>query len=324
MRVFVTGGAGYIGSHVARELAVHCYDVVAYDNLSHGHRELAKNCEFIEGDLRDAGRLKSALRGAHAVMHFAGLIAVGESVQKPREYFENNVLAGLGLLNAVQHAGIRYFVFSSTAAVYGNPAKVPITEDAPLQPVNPYGVSKLFFEQALEAYGRAYDLRYASLRYFNAAGAHDSGELGEMHDPETHLIPNVLSAAAGLRPEVEIFGKDYPTPDGTCIRDYIHVSDLAQMHIRALERLVDGGESMAVNVGTGKGYSVEEVVATAEVVTGRKIPRRYMPRRPGDPAILVADPSRAENLLGWRATRSLQDIIGSAWKWVQRMPTPST
>jgi UDP-glucose-4-epimerase GalE len=298
----------------------HGHEVVAYDNLSRGHRELVKQCEFIEGDLRDTARLKAVLRGVDAVMHFAGLIAVGESVQKPREYFESNVLAGLNLLNAVQDAGICHFVFSSTAAVYGNPAKVPITEDAPLQPVNPYGVSKLFLEQTLEAYGRAYALRYASLRYFNAAGAHDSGELGEMHDPETHLIPNVLYAAAGLRPEVEIFGNDYPTPDGTCIRDYIHVSDLAQMHVRALERLASGGESLVVNVGTGKGHSVEEVVATAEVVTGRKIQRRYLPRRPGDAAILVADPSRAETLLGWRATRSLHDVIGSAWKWVQRMP----
>jgi UDP-glucose-4-epimerase GalE len=317
MRVLVTGGAGYIGSHVAWELKAHGHEVVAYDNLSRGRRELAKNCEFIEGDLRDADRLKRALHGIDAVMHFAGYIAVGESVERPREYFENNVLAGLDLLNAVREAGIRCFVFSSTAAVYGNPAKVPITEDAPLQPLNPYGYSKLFFEQALESYGRAYGLRFASLRYFNAAGAHESGELGEMHNPETHLIPNVL-AAAGQRPEVPIFGKDYPTPDGTCIRDYIHIIDLAQIHIRAVERLAEGGESMVVNVGTGKGHSVEEVVATAETVTGRKIARRYMPRRPGDAAILVADPSRAEKLLGWRASRSLHDIISSAWKWVQR------
>jgi UDP-glucose-4-epimerase GalE len=318
MRVFVTGGAGYIGSHAVWELLKHGHDVIAYDNLSRGHWRLAKKCELIEGDLRDGERLKKALHGADAVMHFAGWIAVGESVEKPREYFENNVTAGLALLNAAQEAGIRNFVFSSTAAVYGNPAVAPITEDAPLVPHNPYGVSKLFFEQALEAFGRAYGMRYANLRYFNAAGAHESGEIGEMHDPETHLIPNVLLASAGARTELQIFGNDYPTPDGTCIRDYIHISDLIDAHILALKRLAAGGESFAANLGTGKGHSVNEVITTAESVTGRRIPRRYVPRRPGDAAVLVANPARAEKLLGWKATRSLAEIISSAWKWTQR------
>jgi UDP-glucose-4-epimerase GalE len=318
MRILVTGAAGYIGSHAVWELLRHGHDVIAYDNLSRGHWRLANKCELVEGDLRDAERLKKALHGADAVMHFAGWIAVGESVEKPREYFENNVTAGLALLNAAQEAGIRNFVFSSTAAVYGNPAKAPITEDAPLVPHNPYGVSKLFFEQALEAFGRAYGMRYANLRYFNAAGAHESGEIGETHDPETHLIPNVLLAAASVHPELQIFGNDYPTPDGTCIRDYIHISDLIDAHILALKQLAAGAESFAVNLGTGKGHSVDEVIRTAEEVTGRRIPRRYVPRRPGDAAVLVADPSRAEKLLGWKATRSLTEIISSAWKWTQR------
>jgi UDP-glucose-4-epimerase GalE len=318
MRILVTGAAGYIGSHAVWELLSRGHQVVAYDNLSRGHWRLAGRCDLVQGDLRDPERLKGALRGADAVMHFAGWIAVGESVEKPREYFENNVTAGLALLNAAQEAGIRRFVFSSTAAVYGNPSQSPITEDAPLVPHNPYGASKLFFEQALEAYGRAYGIRYANLRYFNTAGAHESGEIGESHDPETHLIPNVLLAAAGAGPDLQIFGNDYPTPDGTCIRDYIHIHDLVDAHILALEKLASGADSFAVNLGTGKGHSVDEVIRTAEEVTGRHVPRRYVLRRPGDAAVLVADPSRAQRLLHWKATRSLAEIISSAWKWVQR------
>lgn len=318
MRVLVTGGAGYVGSHAVRELVEHGHAVVAYDNLSRGHRALLGPCELVEGDLRDAARVQAACRGVDAVMHFAGLIAVGESVENPRDYFLHNVQAGLTLLDAVCDAGIRCFVFSSTAAVYGNPSQVPIREDAPRLPVNPYGVSKLFLEQALEAYGHAYGLRFASLRYFNAAGAHRSGEIGEMHHPETHLIPNVLRAAAGRNPHVEIYGNDYPTPDGTCVRDYIHVCDLVRAHLLALERLANGGESMALNLGAGKGHSILEVIAAAEGVTGRPIPRKFAARRPGDPPVLVADPSRAETLLGWKASRSLEEIVASAWRWEQQ------
>lgn len=252
-----------------------------------------------------------------AVMHFAAHSQVGESVQKPRIYFQNNAEAGLALLNCALDAGVRRFVFSSTCAVYGVPAKVPITEDNPRQPVNPYGTSKLFFENALEAYDRAYGLRYMSLRYFNAAGADESGEIGELHDPETHLIPAALKAVTGERGELELFGSDYPTPDGTCVRDYIHVNDLAEAHVLALKHIEAGNSSAALNLGTGIGCSVQEVIAMVEEVTGRKVPRRVAPRRPGDPPLLVADPARAQATLHWKATRSLRKIVETAWQWEQ-------
>ncbi len=213
---------------------------------------------------------------------------------------------------------MRRIIFSSTCAVYGVPAEIPISEDTPRQPVNPYGVSKLFFEQALNAYDRAYGLRFTALRYFNAAGADESGEIGEVHDPESHLIPSAMQAATGERPELAVFGTDYPTPDGTCVRDYIHVNDLADAHVSALERLASGGESLAVNLGTGTGYSVKEILKKIEQITGRKVPARIAPRRPGDPPTLVADPALAEKVLHWKATRSLDDIVMTAWKWMQR------
>jgi UDP-glucose-4-epimerase GalE len=251
-------------------------------------------------------------------MHFAAHAYVGESGTNPRKYFHNNVEGGLSLLNAALDAGVKKIIFSSTCAVYGEPTKVPIEENIPRQPVNPYGVTKLFFEQALEAYDRAYGFRFASLRYFNAAGADESGEIGELHDPETHLIPLALQAAAGLGPELSVFGSDYPTPDGTCIRDYIHVNDLASVHVKALEHLAAGKESFAVNVGTGKGASVREVLSAVEEVTGKRVPHKIVPRRPGDPPALVANPAKAQALLQWKATRGLRDVVATAWNFMER------
>jgi UDP-glucose-4-epimerase GalE len=317
MRVLVTGGAGYIGSHGARALARRGHDVVIYDNLSTGHRELAQGFELVEGQVGDASTLGRALRGADAVMHFAAHSLVGESVQNPRKYFENNVRDGLVLLDACLEAGVHRFIFSSTAAVYGDPREVPIVEGAPKAPVNPYGMSKLAFEYAMQSYEAAYGLRFMSLRYFNAAGCHASGEIGELHNPETHLIPAALRSATGARAELQIFGDDYDTPDGTCVRDYIHVEDLAEAHMLALEYLAGGGASGFLNLGTGKGHTVKEVVSTIERVIGRELKKRIAGRRPGDPSVLLADPSRAEKLLGWKATRSLQDMVASAWKFHQ-------
>ncbi len=317
MRVLVTGGAGYIGSHGARALARRGHDVAIYDNLSTGHRELAQGFELVEGHVGDAATLGRALRGADAVMHFAAHSLVGESVQHPRKYFENNVRDGLVLLNTCLEAGVHRFIFSSTSSVYGAPREVPIVEDAPKAPVNPYGMSKLAFEYAMQSYDPAYGLRFMSLRYFNAAGCHESGEIGELHNPETHLIPAALQSATGARAELQIFGDDYDTPDGTCVRDYIHVEDLAEAHVLALEHLAGGGASAILNLGTGKGHTVKEVVTTIERVIGRELKKRIVGRRPGDPPALFADPSRAEKLLGWKATRSLQDMVASAWKFHQ-------
>ncbi|MGA7931020.1 MAG: UDP-glucose 4-epimerase GalE [Candidatus Sulfotelmatobacter sp.] len=318
MVVLVVGGAGYIGSHAARTLRRRGHEVVIYDNLSTGHAFLASGFELVRGDIADATTLSAALRRVDSVMHFAAHASVGESVENPRKYFRNNVEGGLVLLNACVDCGVRRIIFSSTCAVYGVPTKVPIPEQTPRQPVNPYGVSKLLFEQALEAYDRAYGLRFASLRYFNAAGADESGDIGELHDPESHLIPSALLAATGARPELELYGTDYPTPDGTCVRDYIHVNDLADAHVSALEHLSGGGNSLALNLGTGRGCSVKEVLNKIEQVTGRGVPTRIAPRRPGDPPALVADPALAEQLLRWKATRSLDDIVTTAWRWMQR------
>jgi len=315
--VLVVGGAGYIGSHTARVLRQHGYEVLLYDNLSTGHEFLAKGFRLIVADAGDTAALQKALQGVSAVMYFAAHAYVGESVENPRKYFRNNVESALTLLNTCLDAGIKRFVFSSTCAVYGVPMKVPIAEDHPRNPINPYGISKMFFERALEAYGRAYGLRYAILRYFNAAGADESGEIGELHEPETHLIPLALGAAAGTGPALQVFGTDYPTPDGTCIRDYIHVNDLAEAHVQALKRIGSKEESLAVNLGSGEGYSVKEILAAVERVTGRAVPYRTGPRRAGDPPALVADASRAKELLGWKATRGLDQIVRTAWKWQQ-------
>ena len=322
MAILVVGGAGYIGSHAARALRRAGYEAIIYDSLVNGHRRLAEGFELVEGDIADEAKLRSVLKRVDGVMHFAAHAYVGESVENPRKYFRNNVEAALSLLNATLDARIRRFVFSSTCAVYGEPAKVPITEDNPRQPVNPYGTSKLFCEYALEAYDRAYGLRSARLRYFNAAGADESGEIGELHNPETHLIPLAL-AATGNGSELKIFGTDYPTPDGTCVRDYIHVNDLADAHVRALQHLEKGGESIALNLGTGKGDSVLEVIQAAEKITGRTVNRKVGPRRAGDPPVLVADATRAQQALGWKATRTLPDVVSSAWKWMQKVRSGS-
>lgn len=317
MAVLVVGGAGYIGSHAAHVLKRKGYEVIIYDNLSTGHAVLADGFELITGNLADSAKLAKVLARVDAVMHFAAFAYVGESVTNPRKYFQNNVQDGLTFLNAVLESKVRKFIFSSTCAVYGMPDKVPISEDTLRKPVNPYGETKLVFELALEAYGRAYGLRYVSFRYFNAGGADEGGAIGELHDPEPHLIPVAFEAIRGKRPALEIFGTDYPTPDGTCIRDYIHVTDLAEAHLAGLEYLAKG-ESTALNLGTGQGYSVKEVISTIERVTGKKVPVRQSSRRPGDPPSLVADPTRAEKTLNWKAKRLLEEIVSTAWKWSEK------
>ena len=317
MAVLVVGGAGYIGSHTAHALRRKGYEAIIYDDLSTGHKVLADGFELIVGDLFDSAKLAKVLKRVDAVMHFAAYAYVGESVENPRKYFHNNVEGSLALLNAVVDSKVRKFIFSSTCAVYGNPVKVPITEDNPRMPVNPYGATKLAFENALEAYDRAYGTHFVAFRYFNAAGADEGGTIGEMHVPETHLIPSVFEAIKGKRPALDIFGDDYPTPDGTCIRDYIHVNDLADAHVMGVEYLA-GGKSAQVNLGTGHGVSVKEVVSTIEHVAGHKVPIRMAPRRAGDPPELVADPSLAAKLLNWKAKRSFEEIISTAWKWAER------
>jgi UDP-glucose 4-epimerase len=317
----VTGGAGYIGSVVTEELLRGGDEVVVYDSLYKGHREaVVEGATFVKGDLLDTPLLRDTLaqHKVEAVVHMAADSLVGESVKVPARYYRNNVLGGLSLLDAMNEAGVKYLVFSSTAAVYGEPAKQPIEETDPTQPTNPYGETKLAFEKALRWYDGAHGLRYVSLRYFNAAGATD--RCGERHDPETHLIPLVLQAAAGLRSEITVFGDDYPTPDGTCVRDYIHVVDLAQAHVRALHALAQGHPSSIYNLGCGgEGYSVKQVIDTARRITGREIPVKKGPRRAGDPAVLIASSARITRELGWRPTQQKLDaIIESAWRWMQR------
>jgi UDP-glucose 4-epimerase len=314
--ILVVGGAGYIGSHTAHALRRKGQEVIVYDNLSTGYASLAEGFEFVIGDISDSTKLAPLLRRVDAVMHFAAHAYVGESVENPRKYFQNNVLGSIALLNAVMDSSVRKFIFSSTCAVYGVPVKVPMTEDNPRLPVNPYGSSKLAFEFALEAYAQAYGLRFVAFRYFNASGADENGKIGEMHDPETHLIPAVFEAIKGKRPALQIFGDDYPTPDGTCVRDYIHVSDLAEAHVLGLD-FIEREQSAALNLGTGQGYSVKEVISTIEKVTGRKVPCQLAPRRAGDPPALIADPARAEKLLNWKARRSLEDIVSTAWNWAE-------
>ncbi|HEX8434275.1 UDP-glucose 4-epimerase GalE [Archangium sp.] len=320
MKVMVTGGAGYIGSVVTEELLRGGDEVVVYDSLYKGHREaVVEGAAFVKGDLLDTALLRETLtqHKVEAVVHMAADSLVGESVKAPAKYYLNNVLGGLSLLNAMREAEVRVLVFSSTAAVYGEPAKQPIEESDPTQPTNPYGETKLAFERALRWYDGAYGLRYVSLRYFNAAGATD--RCGERHSPETHLIPLVLQAAVGHIPEITVFGDDYPTPDGTCVRDYIHVVDLAQAHVRALHALAKGHPSSIYNLGCGgEGYSVKQVIDTARRVTGREIPVRKGPRRAGDPAVLIASSARITRELGWHPTQQKLDaIIESAWRWMQ-------
>lgn len=315
MKIFVTGGAGYIGSVLVERLLGRGHEVIVYDDLRKGHRQaVAPEATLIEGDLLDQAALLAALdgRGIEAVIHLAASSLVGESVQFPHLYFTNNVIGGINLLEAMRQAGVGRLVFSSTAAVYGTPATMPITEETPTAPTNPYGESKLAFERILRWYDEAYGMRYVSLRYFNASGA--SERYGEDHQPETHLIPNVLKVAAGEEPHVRIFGENYDTPDGTCIRDYIHVIDLADAHLLALGAMEKGSE--IYNLGYGSGYSVAEVVEMARQVTGRWISTEAGPRRPGDPPILIASPDKIMRDLGWQPRHSeLDRIIESAWRW---------
>ena len=321
MRVLVTGGAGYIGSVVTEQLIGDGHEVVVYDDLSKGHRDAVVNgAEFVQASLSDAETLRTTLsdRKVDAVIHMAASSLVGESVQQPSKYYLNNVVAGLVLLEAMLLCDVKRLVFSSTAAVYGEPEAQPIEETAVTSPTNPYGETKLAFEHALKWFDGAYGLRYASLRYFNAAGATEN--CGEDHDPESHIIPITLQAAAGKRSHVEIYGEDYPTPDGTCIRDYIHVIDLARAHIQALGALNEGSRIYNLGCG-GAGYSVREVIDTAARVTGKEIPTRFGPRRAGDPAILVASSDRIKSELGWRPQyQDLGLIIESAWRWMQSHP----
>lgn len=319
MRVLVTGGSGYVGSHAVRELGAAGHEAVIYDNLSTGHRKFSEGYELIEADIVDETRILKALDGIDAVMHFAASAYVGESVANPRKYFHNNVECALKMLDAVLASDVRRFIFSSSCATYGIPQTLPIAESSPREPINPYGATKLFFEQALAAYSVSHGLRSVSLRYFNAAGAHTGGSIGELHTPETHLIPLALRAALGVTPPLTIFGNKFNTPDGTCIRDYIHVSDLGQAHVLALEYLAKGGQTTCLNLGTGDGTSVARLVAAVEDISGRKVPHTYADPRPGDPPILYADASRARHVLGWQPKYDLSQILRSAWNWELRM-----
>jgi UDP-arabinose 4-epimerase len=319
--VLLVGGAGYIGSHTAKYLAQQGFLPVVYDDLSRGHREAVKWGPLEIGDIADGARLAEVLarHSPRAVVHFAAFAYVGESVTDPARYYRNNVTGTLSLLEAMRAAGVGNLVFSSTCATYGIPSAVPVVEECPQNPINPYGRSKLMIEQVLADYARAYQLRAICLRYFNAAGADPDGELGEDHDPEPHLIPLVLEAAAGRRPSISIYGSDYPTRDGTCVRDYIHVTDLAQAHALALRHLLAGGASVNLNLGNGAGYSVREVIDATEKITGKKIPVTHGPRRPGDPPELVGSADKARALLGWQPQyASIESIIRTAWAWHAR------
>jgi UDP-glucose-4-epimerase GalE len=322
MKVLVIGGAGYIGSHTVRQLVARGHEVWVYDNLSLGHRQAVSPDQLLIGDLKDADHLDHALLiyRIEAVMHFAACANVGESVTHPAKYYQNNVVNTLNLLDRMRRHSIQRFVFSSTCATYGIPERVPITEETPQQPINPYGRTKLMIEQALADYCSAYGLGYAALRYFNASGAAADGSIGEDHSPETHLIPLVFQNILGIRPHLEIFGTDYPTPDGTCIRDYIHVDDLADAHILALEKL-EPGSALKYNLGIGRGYSVREVIQMAEAISGKKVNVKEGPRRPGDPAELVASPAKVMRELGWKPDYlELDRILETAWNWHRTHP----
>jgi UDP-glucose 4-epimerase len=322
MRVLVTGGAGYVGSHAAKLLAESGHHVVIIDNLAEGHRAAVGRLPLVVADLLDQDGMIRLIKDERidAVMHFAALAYVGVSVTQPANYYQNNIVGTLALLDAMREVGVERIVFSSTCATYGIPLHVPISEDHPQQPISPYGFTKLAIERALADYSRAYGLAYAALRYFNASGAAEDGTIGEDHDPETHLIPLVLQVALGQREFVEVYGNDYPTPDGTCIRDYIHVDDLARAHLTALEKL-ERGKELKLNLGTGHGASVQEVIDICREVTGHPIPARVAARRAGDPPALVADPSAAKRVLGWEAKhKNVRTIIESAWQWHRAHP----
>jgi UDP-glucose 4-epimerase len=317
-KILVVGGAGYIGSHMVQQLIKASYDVVILDNLSTGSLKLVHWGDWVQGNLGDVNLL-DRLFSEHtfdAVMHFAAFSQVGESMNQPLKYYRNNLAETVVLLDAMIRHGVKRFIFSSTAAVYGEPVAIPITEEHSCIPTNPYGNTKLAVERMLADCDAAYGLKYTALRYFNAAGADESGEIGELHDPETHLIPIVLNAASGQIDHIKIFGTDYPTTDGTCIRDYVHVNDLAQAHLLALDALLGGGGSTVYNLGSSNGFSVKEVIGRAEAVTGKKIPVVDASRRPGDPAVLIASSDKIKQELGWKPVyNELESIIQTAWKW---------
>lgn len=318
----MTGGAGYVGSHAVKALRQAGHEVIVYDDLSAGHRGALLGARLIEGNIGDVRAVREALRdtGATAVMHFAAWLIVPDSVKDPAGYYRNNVVGTLGTLEAMAAEGCRHFVFSSTCAVYGEPTETPLRETHPTNPINAYGQSKLAIEQALPHFERAYGMRSVRLRYFNAAGADPDGQLGEDHAPEIHLIPRAFEAALGGRP-LELFGEDYPTPDGTCLRDYVHVTDLADAHVRALRWLADGGVSATYNVGTERPSSVRQVIAAVEEATGRTVAWRSAPRRPGDPAVLYASAERIRADFGWVPQRpDLNTIVADAWRWHEAHP----
>jgi len=324
VNILIVGGAGYIGSHMVKFLRDRTdHDVVVLDNLAKGHQAAVLGATCIEGDFGDQAHVQHLCReyGISAVMHFGADSLVGESVTNPEQYYENNMVKGKRLIDGARAAGVQYVIFSSTAATYGMPERVPIHEDDPARPINPYGRTKLAFEGLLESYREAYGLQYLCLRYFNAAGADPSGLIGEDHQPESHLIPLVLQVALGRRDRIMVFGDDYDTPDGTCVRDYIHVQDLASAHLLALRRLVDGGAAGIYNLGNGHGFSVKEILAVCRDVTGHPIPAETAPRRPGDPAVLIAAADRARADLGWQPEYTdVRDIVETAWRWHQRHP----
>jgi len=322
MNVLVTGGAGYIGSHCCKALSQRGFNPITIDNLVYGHKHFVKWGEFFKGDVGNAAHLKKCFSRykIEALMHFAAYAYVGESVENPLKYYENNVRNTLELLRTALENDVKYIVFSSTCATYGEPQRIPIDEDHPLSPINPYGRTKRMIEEILTDYQAAFGLNYMSLRYFNAAGADPDAEVGEDHHPETHLIPMVLDVAAGKRPAIKVFGTDYQTPDGTCIRDYIHVTDLAQAHLLALERLLDGAGSNVYNLGNGQGFSVLEVIERARKITGKAIVAETADRRPGDPPVLIASNKKVVKELGWKPQYAdLDDIVGTAWKWHQTL-----
>ena len=322
MRVLVIGGAGYIGSHTVRLLNQTEHEVWVYDNLSMGHRASVPAEQLIVGELADTKLLEQTLRDKNidAVMHFAAFTEVGESMLAPAKYYQNNVIATLGLFESMRQLGVHRFVFSSTTATYGQPERIPIAEDTPQIPINPYGFTKLVVERALKDYARAYGFAGAALRYFNAAGAASDGSIGEDHKPESHLIPLVLQVALGQRERIHVFGDDYPTPDGTCIRDYVHVEDLAAAHLAALERLEEG-KVIEVNLGSGVGYSVMQVINACRKVSGQSIPVVNSPRRAGDPAKLIADSALAKTLLDWQPKyTTIEQIVETAWNWHRSHP----
>jgi UDP-glucose 4-epimerase len=318
MKILVVGGAGYIGSHMVKKLTLAGNDVITLDNLSYGYRDAVKYGEFIEGDLGDSTILDAIFKSADidAVMHFAGFIQVGESVIKPSMYYLNNVVNTHTLLDAMLRHKVMNFIFSSTAAIFGEPDYTPIDEKHPKQPINPYGHSKLMIEQILDDYDKAYGLRSTCLRYFNAAGADPDGELGERHNPETHLIPLILQAASGRRDDIKIFGDDYETDDGTCVRDYIHINDLCDAHSLALEHMIKNNKSARFNLGNSKGFSVKQVIDVVKDVSGKEFKVSIEPRRDGDPAVLVADATLAKKELNWQPEfAELEDIVKTAWDW---------